>query len=274
MPSTAITSPSSAGTSQAPAQACRSATLVDARATGPAGSWTSRPPHSRQYSWPGCTAALQRGQRGLSRVAHRAFAGASATGRPQVAQKREPQSSGAPQSQRAVFGTPGRAMRGAEQDVELVDARFEPDQLGAALEQQVLAEAVAPVHLEREPAEVAQLLLAQPQERAALAPELARGGAGAAPGGRRGGAVGRLGRSSRRRSGTRTTRAESQRLDHDEAILRELAHGVGGPFARVARVLDAAVRHLVGAEGRGLVDGDAAELEPLRRGERGLQIAR
>ena len=86
-----------------------------------------------------------------------------------MAQKREPQSSGAPHSQRAVFGTPGARLRGAEEDVELVDARLEPDQLGAALEQQVLAEAVAPVHLQREPAQVAELLLAQAQERAAVA---------------------------------------------------------------------------------------------------------
>jgi hypothetical protein len=42
-----------------------------------------------------------------------------------------------------------------------VNARFEPDQLGAAIEQQVLPEAVAPVHLQREPAQVTQLLFAQ-----------------------------------------------------------------------------------------------------------------
>jgi hypothetical protein len=42
-----------------------------------------------------------------------------------------------------------------------VDPRLEPDQLRAALEQQILAEPVAPVHLEREAAEVAELLLAQ-----------------------------------------------------------------------------------------------------------------
>jgi len=55
-----------------------------------------------------------------------------------------------------------------------VDARFEADQLGAALEQQVLSEAVAAVHLQGEPAEVAQFLLTEAQERATLAPELAR----------------------------------------------------------------------------------------------------
>jgi hypothetical protein len=55
-----------------------------------------------------------------------------------------------------------------------VDARFETDQLGAAIEQQVLAEAIAPVHLERQATEVTQLLLTQAQERTTLAPELAR----------------------------------------------------------------------------------------------------
>ena len=42
-----------------------------------------------------------------------------------------------------------------------MDASFQADQLGAALEQEVLAEAVAAVHLEREAAEVAELLLAK-----------------------------------------------------------------------------------------------------------------
>ena len=51
-----------------------------------------------------------------------------------------------------------------------MDSRFEPDQLGAALEQQVLAEAVAAVHLERETTQVAELLLSQAEERTALAP--------------------------------------------------------------------------------------------------------
>jgi hypothetical protein len=54
-----------------------------------------------------------------------------------------------------------------------VDARLEADQLGAALEQQVFAEAVTAIHLEREAAKVAQLLLAQPEEGAPFAPEVA-----------------------------------------------------------------------------------------------------
>ena len=48
-------------------------------------------------------------------------------------------------------------------------------------------------------------------------------------------------------------------------MLRELAHGVGGAFACIARVLDPAVRHLVGSERGRLVHGDAAELEPSGR---------
>jgi len=42
-----------------------------------------------------------------------------------------------------------------------VNARFEPDQLGATIEQQVFPETVTPVHLQREPTEVTQLLLTQ-----------------------------------------------------------------------------------------------------------------
>jgi hypothetical protein len=56
-----------------------------------------------------------------------------------------------------------------------VDPGFEPDQIGAALEQEIFAELIAPVHLEREPAEVAQLLLAEPHQCPALAAEVARG---------------------------------------------------------------------------------------------------
>jgi hypothetical protein len=62
-----------------------------------------------------------------------------------------------------------------------VDPRFEADQLRAALEQQVFPEVIAPVHLQREPAEVAELLLAQAEERAALSPELGRRRGGSPP---------------------------------------------------------------------------------------------
>ena len=55
-----------------------------------------------------------------------------------------------------------------------MDACLEADQVGTALEQEVLPEPVATVHLEREAAQVAQLLLSEPQKRPALAPQLAR----------------------------------------------------------------------------------------------------
>jgi hypothetical protein len=42
-----------------------------------------------------------------------------------------------------------------------VDARFEADQLRAPIKQEILAKAIAPVHLKRKPAEVTQLLLPQ-----------------------------------------------------------------------------------------------------------------
>jgi hypothetical protein len=54
-----------------------------------------------------------------------------------------------------------------------VDPRFEADQLGAALEHEILTKAVAPVHLERDASEVAEPLLTQAQERPALAAEFA-----------------------------------------------------------------------------------------------------
>ncbi len=53
----------------------------------------------------------------------------------------------------------------------------------------------------------------------------------------------------------------SLELEDDETLFGHLAHRVRRPLARVPRVLDSAVRHLIGAEGRRLVDGDAAELE-------------
>src|SRR5581483_7260015 len=54
-------------------------------------------------------------------------------------------------------------------------------------------------------------------------------------------------------------------LDDDEPFFGHFVDGVGGAFLRVAGALDAAVGHLVGAEGGGFVDGDAAEVERLGR---------
>ena len=55
-------------------------------------------------------------------------------------------------------------------------------ELAALLEEQVLTEAVAADHLQREPAEIADALLAHAAQRTPFAPELARrGGASAGP---------------------------------------------------------------------------------------------
>jgi hypothetical protein len=70
--------------------------------------------------------------------------------------------------------------RGREQRVELLQTLVERDQLVAPLDEQVLAELVAAKHLEHQPTEIAQALLAHTQERAALAAELAGMGEGAA----------------------------------------------------------------------------------------------
>jgi hypothetical protein len=67
-----------------------------------------------------------------------------------------------------------------------VDPRFEPDQLGAPLEHEVLTEAVAPIHLERDPAEIAKPFLTQAKEGAALTAQIAGSGGGTAAGRRRG----------------------------------------------------------------------------------------
>src|SRR5204862_6186578 len=69
-------------------------------------------------------------------------------------------------------------------------------------------------------------------------------------------------------SGPRPAAKETSSLENDEPLLGHLADRVGGAFLRVTRSPDAAVGHLVGAERRRLVDGDAAELVRLGRRER------
>ena len=63
----------------------------------------------------------------------------------------------------------------ADERVDLRDAGLDRDELGAALDDEPFVELVAAVHLERQPAEVAEPLLAQEEERSALAPQLAGG---------------------------------------------------------------------------------------------------
>jgi hypothetical protein len=66
----------------------------------------------------------------------------------------------------------GRA-RAPERIVKLVDALLEDEDLAALLEEEVLAEAAAADHLEREPAHVADPVFADATERPPLPPECA-----------------------------------------------------------------------------------------------------
>src|SRR5205085_1460512 len=76
---------------------------------------------------------------------------------------------------RTADGPRGAARgRSREQLVEVVQPLLDPDDLGRLLVDEVLAEAVLPVHLENKAAEIADPLLAQTQERATLAPQLSR----------------------------------------------------------------------------------------------------
>src|SRR4051795_5413141 len=52
-------------------------------------------------------------------------------------------------------------------------------------------------------------------------------------------------------------------LEADQPLFGELADRIGRALARIARVLDPSVGHLVGPEGRDLVDHHATELEDL-----------
>ena len=74
---------------------------------------------------------------------------------------------GAPQVQRGTLVA-------VEQLVDLGEPRVDADELRAALVQEVFAKAAAAVDLDQQPAEVAELLLADLQKRAALAAEQAR----------------------------------------------------------------------------------------------------
>src|SRR6266511_6423643 len=71
----------------------------------------------------------------------------------------------------------------------------------------------------------------------------------------------RSSRSRGRRDAPRRLAASA--LKRDEALLGQLADRVSGALTGVARVLDAAVWHLVGTERRHLVDQHTAELQPL-----------
>src|SRR6266566_7439833 len=63
-------------------------------------------------------------------------------------------------------------------------------------------------------------------------------------------------------------------IENHQSFVSEFANRVSGALACVARILDAAVGHLVGPERGRLVDDDAAELELLRGVQRSLELAR
>ena len=69
-----------------------------------------------------------------------------------------------------------RGRHGLEHRVELGKPLLERDDLAALLDQQLVAEARAPVHLEREPTEVPDPLLARLYDRPPLAPQRSRRG--------------------------------------------------------------------------------------------------
>ncbi|MEJ7790366.1 MAG: hypothetical protein WKF65_00130 [Gaiellaceae bacterium] len=91
--------------------------------------------------------------------------------------------------------------RAAEQRVEFVNPRFQPDQLGATPDEKVSAEAITAVHLKRQTTEVTQPLLAHAHERPPLAAQLAWRGCGPSAPWRAG--LAGLGRGCRRRGRVR-----------------------------------------------------------------------
>jgi hypothetical protein len=76
------------------------------------------------------------------------------------------------EQRRAARAARGVASR-VEERLDLGDPGVDPDDLGGPLRKQVVAEAAAAVHLDEEAAEIAQHILARPQEGSALAPEQA-----------------------------------------------------------------------------------------------------
>jgi hypothetical protein len=88
---------------------------------------------------------------------------------------------GSPDERRPALAARGRRRTAhrhgrGEQRVQLLEAFVEGDELVAALDDQILAKLVAAEHLQHQPAEVAQALFANPQQRASLLPQLARMG--------------------------------------------------------------------------------------------------
>ena len=143
-----------------------------------------------------------------------------------------------------------------EQGIDLLYPCLDCHQFRATLDDERGAEAVSLVHLEREPTEVAESLLSYLEKCFALALQLPC----------RGNDV--LGRGYawclEAASTLSPCHASTLELKDDESLFGHLPNRIRGTLARVARVLDSAVGHLVGAECRCLIDRDPAELELAR----------
>src|SRR3954471_1442144 len=86
------------------------------------------------------------------------------------AEVRAPDERRSARAARRWSGAPRRNRRGEER-VEFLQPVVESEELVTAIDEEVLAELVSPEHLEHQPAEVAQALLAGAHQRAALATE-------------------------------------------------------------------------------------------------------
>ena len=117
-------------------------------------------------------AVLAARRRALRTAGTTVTTGLSSSAWPHEGQKRVP--GAARRSGRSGLRRPGRSARRAAG--RLADALLERDELRGLLVDDVLAELVLPVHLEHEPAEVVDSLLAVAQEGAPLAAEPAGGG--------------------------------------------------------------------------------------------------
>ena len=170
---------------------------------------------------------------GSMTVSSEALAASPASGssdRPQFGQKCEPRRIGAPQTQRGA-----RAARVEQVSISARRASI-PTIAGGALGEQVVAEAAAPVHLDEQPAELAQRVLA----RLAAAPG-AHGGAArrrrrlwrraaAAHAAFGGGDDVRRVATSAGRCGRARRRLERLELQNDETLFGHLAHSPGRAF--------------------------------------------
>jgi hypothetical protein len=154
-------------------------------------------------------------------------------------------------------GTPATNACGpVEQRIDLLYPCLDRHQFRATLDDESGAEAVSLVHLEREPTQVAESLLPYLEKRFPLALQLpCRGNDILGPG---------YAWCLQAPRALRPCHASTLELKDDESLFGHLPNRIRWALARVARVLDSAVGHLVGTECRCLVDRDPAELELAR----------